>query len=297
MARALAVLAAVASGAAAPPGVPDLVFEAPASLSGVARRLERADAARVRAVVRLVGFDSAGEPIRVVLAPEDSDVAKETPASIAGFATSDEVVLFPGRTTSYPHESLEEVLQHEVAHVLIWRAAGHRPVPRWFHEGVARLAERTWSLGERTRYAYEIGAGPAVPPRELDALFRGGGGDVERAYSLSALFVQDLVERHGGDVPARVLRAMRDGADFEAAFASATGVTVTEASTAFWRSNRLWLTWVPRLTAPETLYVAMALLALLAIWRARVRRVARRTALEEAEADTDGPDGDGLPGS
>ena len=59
---------------------------------------------------------------------------------MSGYALSREsvVVLLPERILSYPHGSLEEVLRHELAHVLIARAAGQRPVPRWLNENSVR---------------------------------------------------------------------------------------------------------------------------------------------------------------
>jgi hypothetical protein len=269
---------------------PQLRFEAPASLAPEAHRLEAVDPARLQAVARLVGLESPGPPIRVVLAPEDSDVARDTPPWVPAFAAGELIVVFPRRTLSYPHTTLEEVLQHEVAHVLIARAAGHRRVPRWFHEGVALLAERTWSLGERSRFAYELAAGRAVSPSELDGLFQGNEASVERAYNLSNAFVRDLVETHGPDLPARVLASMRAGREFDAAFLEAAGVTVTDASATFWRRHRLWLVWLPWVTSPQALYTLITGLALLAIWRVRARRAARRLA-EEAEGAEDALDG------
>jgi hypothetical protein len=245
------------------------------------------DSVRLVAVARLVGLESPGPAIRVVLAPEDSEVARSTPSWVPAFAAGEVIVMLPGRTLSYPHNTLEEVLQHEVAHVLVARAAGHRRVPRWFHEGVALLAERTWSLGERSRFAYELAAGQAVSPAELDRLFQGDNAAVERAYSLSNALLHDLVDAHGPALPGRVLRSMRDGREFDAAFFNATGVTVDDASDAFWRRHRLWLVWLPWLTSPEAIYALMTALALLAIWRVRVRRAARRLA---EEPDADGPD-------
>jgi hypothetical protein len=285
---ALTLLAAAEVGVRAeskPAELPELRFEAPDSLAPQVRRLERFDRARLLAVVRLVGLDSPGPPVRVVLAPEDAPVARETPAAITAFATGNLIVVFPGRTPSYPHETLEEVLQHEVAHVLIARAAGHRPVPRWFHEGVARLAERTWSLGEHTRFVYSVAAAGAVTPSRLDALFQGDPGAVTRAYSVSGAFVQHLVETHGPDLPARVLRAMKDGREFDAAFLEATGTSVTDANARFWRAQRFWLTWFPWLTSTEAVFALIAALVFAAIWRVRARRAARRAAGDASDLD------------
>src|SRR4029077_5989874 len=101
--------------------------------------------------------------------------ARQVPRSTAGFAVSEDnlVVLFPSRSPTYPQDSLEDVLHHEVAHVLIARAAGGRPVPRWFHEGLAMAAERTWGLEDEARQLQEL---TFVEPTSLDnvnALFDG----------------------------------------------------------------------------------------------------------------------------
>ena len=108
--------------------------------------------------MRLVGLDEAGPPIRVILAPARSDLARNTPRWIGGFAvaSAETLVLFPGRAPSYPHNSLDALLQHEVAHILIGRAAQGRYVPRWFNEGLAMAAERTWALEDTTRLAWEV---------------------------------------------------------------------------------------------------------------------------------------------
>jgi hypothetical protein len=297
-ARATLALAATVALGAVPPGqastleAPQLRFEAPSSLAADVRRLQAIDPARLRAVVRLVGLEAPGPPIRVVLAPEESDVARATPAWVPAFAVGEVIVMLPRRTVSYPHTTLEEVLQHEVAHVLIARAAGHRAVPRWFHEGVALLAERTWSLGERSRFAYELAEGRAVSPRELDALFRGDEASVERAYNLSNALVRGLVAAYGPDLPARVLAATRTGREFDVAFRETTGVTVTDASAAFWRRHRIWLVWLPWVTSPEAVYTLITALALLAAWRVRARRAARRLA-QEAEDEEGSTEVDG----
>jgi len=140
------------------PTIPELRVRAPESLAAIAARVGRIDPDVVRRIMRFVGLDQGGGPIAVVLATEDTDVARATPRSIVGFARGDEsvVVLFPARATSYPYDSLEDVLRHEIAHVLIARASGHQFVPRWFHEGVALAAERSWGLEDRTRTAVAL---------------------------------------------------------------------------------------------------------------------------------------------
>jgi len=275
---ALAALAAAPARAQAPVEVPALDFRAPASMVPFADELERIDRRRIAAVMRLVGLRDPGRPILVVLAPEDSELARRSPSWVAGYTRggSGVIVLFPRRAGSYPHDSLEELLQHEVAHVLIARAAGGRAVPRWFHEGLALTAEHAWDFGDRARFVYEVARRGVIPIGQLDPLFEESEPSVMLAYSVAGAFVQDLLVEHGPGWPARLLAAMRGGASFDDAFARTTGTSVAAASDAFWGDRRLVAVWLPWVTSPATMWSVITLLAIAAIVQLRRRRAARR---------------------
>src|ERR1019366_726846 len=111
-----------------------LVIEPQPGLPPSANRLFAGPRPWVASVMELVGLDARGPDIRVVLAPESSPFARAAPAWVSGDTDG----------------GLEEVLAPEVAHVLIPRASGGRRVPRWFDEGLAMLAARSWRLRDQT---------------------------------------------------------------------------------------------------------------------------------------------------
>ena len=163
---------------------PVLVIDAPVELSAARARLDSYDRSSLADIVRFVGLDDPGAPMRVVLATEDGEMARRVTAWTAGFAVGEAslVVLFPSRSPSYPHDTLEDVLRHEVAHVLISRAAGGRPVPRWFHEGLAVAVERPWGLEDRSRLASTLVFGPRLTLADIDSLFSGEQEMQARGY-------------------------------------------------------------------------------------------------------------------
>jgi hypothetical protein len=118
--------------------------------------LESIDPRRFTDIAKLVGLTDAGPAIRVVLVAESSDLARSVSSWIAGFTIGESVVLFPARSPTYPNSSLEDVMRHEVAHALIWRTSGGRPIPRWFNEGVAMAAERERRFGDQTQLFYQL---------------------------------------------------------------------------------------------------------------------------------------------
>src|SRR4051794_21207441 len=119
----LFVLSALASRAQEPPR---MVVEAPPRLEGTAAQLRAIDPARLVSVMRLVGLTDPGPPVRVILAPEESTAAGIVPPWVSGYAVGEQgtIVLLPGRVPSYPDSSLADLLSHEMAHVLVARAAG-----------------------------------------------------------------------------------------------------------------------------------------------------------------------------
>lgn len=264
---------------------PRLVVEAPAALEPTARRVRAFPPAELESAMRLVGLAEPGPPIRVILAEEGSGTALAVPPWVSGYAYSDRgiVVLIPSRTPAYPDASLEDLLRHEVAHVLIARASGNQPLPRWFHEGMAMIAGLTWGLDDRARLTMTLLADREISLSELNQRFQGTGAEVYRAYAISGAFVRDLLEQHGPDAPARVLAGVRQGLSFEDSFLRATGETLEDAETAFWDNQSFWYRWIPILTSSALLWIAITLLFLWAVKRRRARDAALKRLWEEEE--------------
>lgn len=278
----LAIALASGVGSAQPP--PTLLLNAPEELASARNRLESFDRSSLAGIVRMAGLDDPGPPIHVVLAAESSAAAASVSASTAGYAIGDAglIVLFPTRSPVYPHDTLEDVLRHEVAHVLISRAARGYPVPRWFHEGVAVTAERPWGLEDRSRLVWELMAGPRLTVADIDRLF-----DTEasrpRAYSLSAAMVREMLRAHGPSTPAAILRELGGGAGFDVAVARATGRPMGALERAFWDRQRVWTVWVPLVTSGNMLWLGVIGLAALAVWHRRKRAAEIRRRWDDEE--------------
>jgi hypothetical protein len=250
-----------------------LEVEAPEELAPESRRVEALEATKMGPFLDLLGLDEPGPPIRVVLVPEGSDLADRVPAWIAGFAQGQEslVVLFPGRVPTYPYSSLPELVRHEAAHVLIDRAGGGAALPRWFHEGLAMTAEGSWRMADRSRLAMAMLRSREPSVDELTALF---GGDEQRiawAYAVSGALVRDLLRHSDGQAIAELLENVRMGMEFDQAFLASFRETPASSLANFWRRSALWYRWLPFLTSSSVLWIAVTLLALLAVRRRRER--------------------------
>lgn len=282
----LAATLGASPAAATPAYLPTLTIEAPDRLAGLARDLAALPPERFASAMSLIGLEAAGKPITVVLAPEGSPEAEAAEDWVAGYAYGalGRVVLLVDRTPRYPDGSLGELLDHEVAHVLIARAAGNRNVPRWFNEGLSMVAGHSWGLGDLSRLTLAMVTRSDLPLSELDSLFAGHRGEVSRAYALSGALVRDLLRRFGPKAAARILAGVRLGLSFEEAVRRATGSSLQSLESSFWRRHSFTYRWVPLLTSSFALWTGIVLLALLAFKKRRQRdaEIRARWELEEA---------------
>lgn len=280
----LLVLTPLAGPGVAASPLPELRLEAPPAFAGIAARLETIDPQSFRPTLDLLGLAEAGPPIRVVLAPEGSPEASRVPAWAVGYAIGDVglVVLLPERVPAYPDSDLKAVLRHEVAHVLVARAAHRVAVPRWLNEGLAMVAGREWGLEDRSRLLLATVRGE-VSLAEIDTLFHRDPVSVARAYALSGAFVRYLLGEAGPRAPARILRRLREGTDLEDAFRTETGLGLAETEAAFTRHLDWWNKWLPLLSSSTIAWATIALLALWAFKRRRERDAEQREAWHEEE--------------
>src|SRR5438093_1224776 len=229
-----------------PSEFPKLGIEAPTELDAVRKRLESIPVGRFADIAEFLGLIDAGPVIQVKLATETSDVARGVAPWISGFAVGESnlVVIFPARSPGYPDYTLEDVLRHEVAHILIWRGSAGRPVPRWFNEGLAMEVERARRFQDETQLLYHFITGGRTDLEQLDRLFSGGQNEQTRAYALAGAFVHELVRERGKSVQREILLRIRRGVPFDMAFAAVTDITPSQAESEFWNRQRIWTSWL-----------------------------------------------------
>ena len=255
---------------------------APPSLATVAARVRAFDIARLSEDLARAGLTVPPE-ISITLVADDDPRAAAVPAWIVGFASgSRDIVIFPERVVSYPYDSLESVLRHEIAHLALSSGAGSRPLPRWFHEGVAVSIDAGWDLSSRLQLLLAMRRDPGLA--HLGRLFGAGNQpDSALAYRLSAALVADVRRRHGSALPGTIAARVRGGETFDRAFQLETGESAEAAAAQAWAGYRRWTAWVSALTSDAMPWAVILVLAFLAAFaRARQRaRHRRRWALED----------------
>ena len=259
-----------------------LVVSAPPSLDVYTEQVRRVDTARLEQALAQAGLLLPPD-VRVALVPDADPGARAIPTWIVGLASGEhDIVIFPERVLSYPYDSLESVVRHETAHLALNVAAGGRPLPRWFHEGVATSVDSGWDLRARLNLLLAMAARPDLA--DLTRLFSSGSpSDTSQAYLLSALLVHHVRERYGAAAPGEIAARVGTGVDFAEAFRIETGVTPDAAAADAWDAYRRWTAWVPAATGPSAAWTVILVLACSAFIAQRRRRARLRRRWDEEE--------------
>ena len=259
-----------------------IVVQGPPSLAAAATRIEETNVPRLRESLAAAGLPLPA-PIQVLLLPEDDPNARQIPEWVVAFASGEhDVVVMPGRVVSYPYDSLESVVRHEVAHLALTTRAGGRDLPRWFHEGVAVSVDAGWDTESRLRLLLAVAGGPRI--QQLTRLFASANqSETTLAYLLATVLVDDLRQRHGAGLPGAIAARVALGTSFDEAFRLETSETPDAAAARAWAVYQRWTAWVPSLTSPSAAWTVILLLAVAAYVAQRRRRARRRRQWDEED--------------
>jgi len=262
----------------------DLTVETPAALGQAANGVRRVDWQQLAEALARAGLNIPPQ-IHVTLIPEHDPRARVTPVWIVGLAAgSHDIAIFPERIGSYPYDSLESVVWHEVAHLALAAQAGDRPLPRWFHEGVAMSVEKGWGVTGQMQLLLTARGNPGLS--DIGRLFDSETQpETASAYLLAAALVSDLRQRHGAAAPGAIVDRVARGALFGDAFALETGETPDEAAAQAWQLYRRWTRWMPVVTSASSLWVGIMALSLVAFLATLRKRRLRRREWDQEELD------------
>jgi hypothetical protein len=175
--------------------------------------------------------------------------------------------------------SLEPILTHELAHLILHRHIPEDALPRWLDEGVAQwvsggTAEIALMEGTGPRLKQAVLSGQWVPFNSLAGPFPADDPALSLAYEQSRSFVEFIVQRYGSAGLLRILNGLRDGKRIEDAVEGALAVSFGELEAA-WRDHlKQEVTWIVYVSnqLPAILFFLGAVLTVLGFIRFLVRK-------------------------
>jgi hypothetical protein len=208
------------------------------------------------------------------------------------------VVLSVVDPQSFFPPNLNDVLTHELSHILLYRAAGQNALPLWFVEGLAvhQAGEQRLS---RVQTLWEAAVVDEIlTTAELSQRFPTRPRQVNLAYAESADLVEYLLRSEANRTYlVTLLREVKAGRGFDQALLSAYGVDLPYLEHEWRRSLSERYRVLPMVLTGTALWGGIALLVVVAFVRRRKdhRQKLSRWAEEEAREDRALAETSGLP--
>lgn len=180
---------------------------------------------------------------------------------------------------------LEQVLSHEIVHVLLGRAFAPQRPPSWLQEGLAQVYAGEYTPETTRQLARGMLSGRLQSLRELSSGFPSDPADAHVAYAQSADLIAWMRVEYGEDAIPTLVATLAEGAHIEEAVHRATGAYLEDVDRA-WRArldNGGVPLWWSALASPDSIWFGTAVLAVAALLVARVRLRRRRRAVLERE--------------
>ncbi len=205
------------------------------------------------------------------------------------------IILRSPRAVKGGRTEIEEVLQHEYAHLTLGTVLKGHDVPRWLDEGFAMLQSRQWNLS----WIYILSKGvltkSLLPLEELEDGFPLAQHQAQLAYAESFSFVSFIKNEWGPTALPCLIKGMAQGLDVDSALRLATGLGFREMERRWKKELKRRYSWVPIVTSFFSLWFLASLLFLLSYWRKRRRAKKILEQWESEEAISEPPIPPGSP--
>ena len=177
---------------------------------------------------------------------------------------------------------IEEVLQHEYAHLALATALKGHEAPPWLAEGFAMLQSKEWSLSWTYTLSRGVLTKGLIPLEQLSNGLPEDEYQAELAYAECFSFVSYIKTDVGPEALPRLIRGLSYGLDTETALRQATGLGLRDLERRWKGDLKRRYSWIPIVTSFFSLWFLASLLFLLSYWLKR-RRARRKLAEWERE--------------
>jgi hypothetical protein len=180
-------------------------------------------------------------------------------------------------------KALGELVAHEYTHLALARRLGLVEAPRWLNEGMAMYLSAEWDWADNLAVGWATVAGNTVALGEIERLNRFGGAKAEIAYAESYLAFKYFLDSYGVSGLHILLDRLAAGQDIGRAMVAATGGDPTSFEKEFAKFLGARYNLLTVLFTSEMFWVILALLFVVGIVAARLRRRRRFAELDRYE--------------
>jgi len=159
---------------------------------------------------------------------------------------------------------LEQIIRHELTHIVLGTVFKKGYLPRWLNEGLAMYEAKEWEFVNNIKVGEAYLTRKLLPLSSLIYTFPRDEGQVQLAYAQSFDTILFMMNEYGKDKVNRLITELAQGTNINLAFKKSLGVDLFELETAWHKSLNKRFNWISVITSSYLLWLIFPLLCLLA---------------------------------
>lgn len=205
--------------------------------SRVAEKVDEISRAELPRLMAELGLTEL-HPIEIVVTDDarayDATLTHQLPRWGVAFAILEEQrILVDVEKASRAYNSLDEVVPHELSHLLMRQRVPNAQLPIWFSEGSAQWQAREWSLYDSWQLMQGVWNGTVPHVEDLGRQYPADEARAQDAYRISYAAFTELFAEGGFAKLPEFLSAIEAKQSFSGGFVDYWGFTVGDYSTYF----------------------------------------------------------------
>jgi len=204
-----------------------------------------------------------------------------------GGAVGKNLVIVPLDADPFLHQSFLQITTHELAHIVLARAAGDVALPRWFHEGLAMTLSGEIGFDEQVVLSRALLTGSLMPLASIDSVNGFRQYRAMLAYCESHQAVTLLINRYGLEIIPQIIAAARSRGNFWGGMDSVLVMMPIEFESAVRQAIRSRYQFIGFIADTYMAWIGAAILFLVGYFMTRMRnrrRLREMAAAEQAAA-------------
>jgi hypothetical protein len=200
--------------------------------SRVAERVDQIAREELPRLLSEVGLSEL-RPIEIVVTDDareyDASLTRQLPNWGVAFAILEEQrILVDVQKATRAYNSLDEVVPHELSHLLVRQRVPDAQLPIWFAEGLAQWQAREWSLFDSWQLMQGVWSGSAPRVSELGRQYPADEARAQDAYRISYAAFTELFAEVGFAKLPEFLGVIEEKQSFSEGFAAYWGFTTAD---------------------------------------------------------------------
>lgn len=224
--------------------------------------------------------------ITVVIAPTPGEFERLTAGQIpewgAGAADpSRGLLILKSPRIVVPDIKIDRIVIHELCHILLNRALRSGSVDRWFDEGFAQYFSGDHRPGSAIRMGRSLLTNQFIALEDIDEVLSFQRDKAALAYAESRAAFGFLVERHGNEAVASIVRSLSEDRSMGESFEAILGIGIREFEADWIQDLKRKTRWVVLLDIPLLISILFLSLFFAAAVKARKKIRLKRMETEE----------------